>query len=64
MGSTSADRLTHRFGTATLAGVAVSLLAAACGGPPGQVSWEDVTLVLPEGWVVHEQEPGRFAVTD
>jgi hypothetical protein len=28
------------------------------------VRWEDVTLALPDGWVVHEHEPGRFAVTD
>lgn len=38
-------------------------MLAAC-APPSTVRWEDVTLDLPTGWVVHEDEPGRFAVTD
>ena len=36
---------------------------AAC-GTPGQVRWEDVTVPLPDGWVVHEDEPGRLSITD
>jgi hypothetical protein len=40
----------------------VALLLAACGGDDGTVSWRDVTIDVPEGWTVFEDEDTRLSL--
>lgn len=43
----------------------VALAAVACrGGSGGEVSWRDLEVELPPGWVVFEQEPQYLSVAD
>lgn len=59
------SRTPPRRALAVLLAVAFLLVAAGCdrGGGP-QRSWRDLTVTLPDGWSVFEDEPTRFSVAD
>ncbi len=43
----------------------VALLASACGtSAAGEQRWRGLRVTAPEGWVVHEKEDTRFAISD
>jgi hypothetical protein len=44
--------------------LAVLLLAAACGGGDGSVSWRDVSVEVPEDWTVFEEEDSRLSMSN
>jgi hypothetical protein len=43
-------------------GVLVALLVGCGGGADGTVAWRDLSLELPDGWVVFEEEDTRLSV--
>jgi hypothetical protein len=40
----------------------LTLLLAACGGDDGSVRWRDLTIDVPEGWTVFEEEDTRLSL--
>lgn len=42
----------------------VAALLAACGGDGGDLRWRDLTLTVPDGWVVFEEETTRLSLAN
>lgn len=47
-----------------VAALVAGLLGACGGGDPSQVAWRDLTLQLPDGWSVFEEEDTRLSVAN
>lgn len=71
--STAADTRTtpsywamrSRSRVATVAVVVVlGVLAAACGGPPSEVSWRNLQVPIPDGWHVFEETDDRLSIAN
>ncbi len=56
----------HRRPSASLLLVALAVLLSACGGgnQPSSVTWRNVTLDLPDGWYVFEEEDTRLSISN
>jgi hypothetical protein len=48
----------------TIAVLLLATLLAACGGDDGQLRWRDLSLTVPDGWVVFEEEPTRLSLAN
>jgi hypothetical protein len=44
--------------------LAAAFVLMACGGERTQVTWRNVTLPIPEGWFVFEEEPTRLSLSN
>ncbi len=61
--TTSRRPVFRRLGSLLLAGLLVALTACG-GGVEGQVEWRDLTLQLPDGWLVDEQASTVLGLTN
>ncbi len=43
---------------------ALASLVVACGGDDGSVAWRDLTLAVPDGWVVFEEADSRLSLAN